>query len=99
MTAELRQVYEDIIAKSEQVKALDAEIKALKARVVEYHKGEKLIVEDGFESMIKHTVRDTPQLKAINEKYNLALSFDNDPDCFKRSEYDSVTVRRLIVEG
>lgn len=99
MTAELRKVYEDIIAKAEQVKTLEAELKTLKARVMEYHAGQKLITEDGFESMIKHTVRDTPQIKVINERHGLNLSFETEPECFRRTEYDSVTVKRLITEG
>jgi len=100
MTKEMREVYESIVEKSELAGKLEKELKALKAKVIEYHKGQKLLVEDGFESSIKHTVRDTPQVKAIAEAFSLDdLNYEAHPECFKRTEYDSVTVKKLIVEG
>lgn len=96
----MHQVYESIVEKSEQAKKLEAELKELKAKVLEYHKGEKLICEDGFESTIRHTVRDAPQPKAIAEKFGVpAFDYAAFPECFKRTEYDSVCVKRLITEG
>ena len=97
MTAEMREVYESIIQKQEQVKALETEIKNLKARVTQYHDGQVMITEDGFESRIKHTVRNTPKIDRINEKYELEISPEHDPDCYSRSEFDSLTVSRLIL--
>ena len=97
MTVEMREVYETIVQKQEQVKALEAEIKALKARVTEYHNGEVLITEDGFESRISHTVRNTPKVDKINEKYGLFISPEHDPDCYSKTEYNSLTVKRLIL--
>lgn len=78
---------------------LEAEIKKAKAEIAERLGGQALLVESGYEVRLKHAVRDTPQIKAINERLGADLSFETAPECFRRSEYDVLTVKRLLVEG
>jgi len=88
-----------VIEMSKEKDRLEEEIKKTKAKLVEKMGGEKLLLESGFELRIKHTIRDTPQIAAINEKLKVNLTFETAPECFKRSEYDSLTVKKMIVEG
>lgn len=99
MTTEMINVYESIIAKTAQMKKLDAELKELKEQVLKYHNGQKIICENGFESVIKHTVRNTPQINAIAIKFGIKdLDYEHHAECFKHAEYDSISVKKLICE-
>lgn len=99
MTTEMLHVYESIITKTAEMKKLEVELKELKAKVFAYHNGQKLICEDGFESTIKHTIRDTPQTKAIAIAFGIKdLDYEHHAECFKRCEYDSVLIKKLICE-
>lgn len=104
MNEEIKNVYEAIIQKQEQTKKLEAEIKVLKARVAEYHAGEKMICEDGFQSTISHAERKTLQpdrvkskILAIGDAHGIELTDEEKSidDCFKVSSYDSLKVVRL----
>lgn len=97
MNSDMRAVCQSIVEKAEQARRLEAELKELKARVLEYHAGQKMVCEDGFESVVKHTVRDTPQVKAIAEAFGIeGLDFEHHAECFRRAEYDSVCIRKLV---
>ena len=90
---------EAVIEMSKEKDRLEEEIKKTKAELTKKMGDEKLLLESGFELRIKHTIRDTPQIAAINEKLKVNLTFETAPECFKRSEYDSLTVKKMIVEG
>ena len=89
-----------LLAINEILKTLDAEKKQIQAEISESMAGQNLLIEGCYEIRVKHTVRDTPQVKAIAEKFDIPnLDFANHPECFKRSEYDSIAVKALLVEG
>lgn len=104
MTEEIKNIYETIVQKQELVKRLEAEIKVLKTKVTEYHDGEKMICEDGFQSTISHAERKTLQpdrvkskILAIGDAHGIELTDEEKSidDCFKVSSYDSLKVVRL----
>lgn len=108
MTEEIRNVYEQIVEKQEEVKKLESEIKGLKTRVAAYHGDQKMICEDGFQSIITHSTRRTLQqglveskIAGIAEAHGLELSDAEKSvdDCYKTVEYDSLKVSRTINEN
>lgn len=79
------------LAIAKEINALEAKKKQMSAKLLQHLKDNgftKLLCEGVGDVHIVNSKKDTPQVKMIEDKFNIVLT----SDCFKHSEYEYIKV-------
>lgn len=88
MENSLKNSIASLIEKRNQIRMLEKEVRELTDMLMKEHEHQNLdfLCEDGYTSSLVHGTRKTPDIKKIEERFQIKVP----DDCFKITEYRSL---------